>query len=58
MPPSFEKKPSDPTARIADSGKIVTGAGLRLPTTPSHVADRGKIGFGAGLRLPALREPA
>jgi hypothetical protein len=58
MTPSFQTKPSPVPAQVADSGKIVMGAGLRLPTAPAHVADQGKISFGAGLRLPAERTTA
>jgi hypothetical protein len=45
-----------PSAPVADSGKIVTGAGVRLPAIPTHVADLGKIRLGAGVRLPAERK--
>jgi hypothetical protein len=46
--------PSVP-AHVADSGKIVTGGGVRVPAIPAHVADLGKIRLGAGVRLPAER---
>jgi hypothetical protein len=56
MPPSFESRPSVPFAHVMDSGRILMGAGSRLPMIPAHVADHGKIGFGAGLRLPVQRD--
>jgi hypothetical protein len=58
MPCSFENKPSVLPVHVTDGGKIVMGAGLRLPTAPGHVADQGKIGFGAGLRLPTQHKSA
>jgi hypothetical protein len=36
--------------RTDDAGKVVLGAGFRLP---SNVADSGRIRLGAGFRLPA-----
>jgi len=58
MNQSLKNKPSSVPAHVADAGKIVLGAGVRLPTAPAHVADQGKIGFGAGVRLPAERKTA
>jgi hypothetical protein len=58
MTQSLQSKPSSVPGHVADVGKIVMGAGLRLPTAPTHVADPGKISFGAGLRLPAERKSA
>jgi hypothetical protein len=58
MNPSFQSKTSPAPSQVADSGKIVLGAGLRLPTAPEHVADKGAIRFGAGLRMPAERKAA
>jgi hypothetical protein len=57
---NLSAKSSSPVmpAQVADSGKIIFGAGVRLPTGPTHVADQGEISFGAGVRLPAVREPA
>jgi hypothetical protein len=51
-------KSSVTISHVADSGKIVMGAGARLPTVPAHVADLGKIRLGAGARLPAERKSA
>jgi hypothetical protein len=55
---SLSTKSPVAVSHVADSGKIVLGAGIRLPTTPAHVADQGKIGFGAGIRLPSMRKSA
>jgi hypothetical protein len=52
--PSVTKSPAAPL-QAGDSGKIVLGAGMRLPTARAHVADPGKIVLGAGMRLPAER---
>jgi len=54
----IESKLSSAIAHVVDSGKIVTGAGVRLPSVPAHVADAGKIRLGAGVRLPAQRKPS
>ena len=43
---------------VSDSGKIVLGAGARLPPAHAHVADQGKIRLGAGARLPTERKTA
>jgi hypothetical protein len=56
MTPSFQSKTSPALSNVADSGKNVLGAGLRLPTAPVHVADKGAIRFGAGLRMAAERK--
>jgi hypothetical protein len=58
MKPSLPNKPSSVPAHVTDSGKIVMGAGMRLPTAPAHVADEGKIVMGAGMRLPVERKAA
>jgi hypothetical protein len=58
MTQSLRSKPSSVPVHVADVGKIVIGAGLRLPTAPIHVADPGKITVGAGLRLPVGRKSA
>jgi len=58
MTQSLQSKPSSVTVHVSDAGKIVIGAGLRLPIASPHVADPGKISFGAGLRLPAGRKSA
>ena len=55
---SIQSKPSPVPSKVVDSGKIVLGAGLRLPAAPAHVADKGAIRFGAGLRLPIERKTA
>jgi hypothetical protein len=55
---SFKSSSPVVPAHVADSGRIVMGAGVRLPTAPTHVADQGKISFGAGVRLPTVRKPA
>jgi hypothetical protein len=55
---SLQTKPLSAPTHVADSGKIVLGAGMRLPTAPAHVADPGKILLGAGMRLPVKRKAA
>jgi hypothetical protein len=55
---SLQSKPLPAPSNVADSGKIVLGVGLRLPTAPAQVADKGAIRFGAGLRMPAERKAA
>lgn len=50
-----QNKPSSVPVHVSDAGKIILGAGVRLPTAPAHVVDKGKIGFGAGVRLPPER---
>lgn len=44
-------KPNQIPAALADSGRIRTGAGIRVP--PAAVADSGRIRAGAGIRLGA-----
>ena len=58
MNKSLQNKPSSMPVHVADAGRIILGAGVRLPTAPAHVADQGKIRFGAGVRLPAERKAA
>ena len=53
---SCHNKSSIHPPHVADSSKIVLGAGARLPAIPGYVADQGKIRLGAGARLPAERE--
>lgn len=52
--PTVTKRSAAPSP-TADQGKIVLGAGYRLPSQPAHVADNGKIRLGAGYRLPVTR---
>lgn len=55
---SLETKSPVAISHVADSGKIVLGAGCRQPAVSAHVADQGKIRLGAGCRLPAERKSA
>jgi len=55
---SSQSKPPSMSSQVADSGKIVMGAGMRLPAAPTHTTDPGKITFGAGMRMPTERKPA
>ena len=51
---SLQSKPSTVPVQVADSDKIVMGAGFRLPPAPAHVTDFGQDR--AGRRLsPAGR---
>lgn len=44
-------KPNQIPAALADSGRVRTGAGIRV--LPAAVADAGRIRAGAGIRLSA-----
>lgn len=41
-----------PAIETTDLGRVVFGAGYRLPALPADTADSGRITFGAGYRLP------
>lgn len=44
-------KPNQIPAALADSGRIRTGAGIRI--RPAAVADSGRVRTGAGIRIVA-----